>query len=113
MTASTWGFDWSDAAFPKFPPFEERKPQTKAFYAVKLSANNLAALASFYITHGGLEMVIPASRDHLSTFHPAGGFMRFEFGEWIVLDWEETDDGNKAAYRRPTRQEVETYGLNV
>ncbi|BCO56143.1 hypothetical protein MINTM005_13870 [Mycobacterium intracellulare] len=58
-------------------------------------------------------MIIPAERDHLTIFHPEGGLTRYEFGEWIVLDWEFADAGTWAVYRRPTPEEMDGYGLNV
>lgn len=106
------GWTWSTLQNP-FSPFVEHKPQTKGFYAIKLSADNLAALAEFYVSHGRCELIIPPKRDHLTIYSPNARMLTFEFGDWIVLDWLDADDGNKAVYRRPTSVEVDTYGLNV
>ncbi|MCV7381578.1 hypothetical protein H7K38_23395 [Mycobacterium alsense] len=93
----------STIPFDRHDPVEVREP----LLAVKLSKDNLPALADFAVRNGRSEVSVSQERSSLwvSGCH-------FWFGDWVVLEWVD-DDGRYAIYRPPTKKEVKKYGLNV
>lgn len=93
---------------PSVDPFAFRRaPSPAGIRVVKVTENNLAAIAWRVLQASGLAVAVPNSRDTIVI-----GGTRYDVGEWIVEEQGKTSTyKDHHSYRHVTQAEVDLYSL--